>query len=234
MCAKLSDFPQPVLAVDCSLGGCIAAVLTPRADSVVTREIETDREQAAKLVPLVQDAMAEAGVAFADLGLIVTTVGPGSFTGLRIGLTSARAWGLALNLPVQGMSTLEIMARSCETPDAKSYTVLLESKRSDYYIQSFSQRFDPVSVAGCAEAADIEVNEGLFCGDAIARFEKERGMTLPRKSVRKLLDAEVLARAGLARFIANGGKADKAEPVYLRGADVSLSAKKSREIRDYP
>lgn len=228
---------KPILAVDAALGGCTAAVLLPDG-KIVTRAVETEREQAAILVPMVQEAMEEAGAAFADLGLIVTSVGPGSFTGLRIGLSAARAWGLALSIPVQGVGTMEAMARSCAAEHAKGYAVLLETKRTDYYFQTFDSQFLPLRDGACADietAVDV-IRNGEFrvCGDALARFEMESGVKPADACARRLLDPAVLARAGLDIFIRHGGKADTPTPLYLRGADVSMSNKKQREIQNNP
>jgi len=224
----LSDFSKPVLAFESSLGGCVAAVMN--GDSMHTRSVETEREQAAKLIPMVQDVMAEAGVAFNDLGLIVTTVGPGSFTGLRISLSAARSFGLSLNLPVLGMSTLEMMARSA-VPESKDCLVILESKRTDFYVQVFGADKTPMEEASCMEEdalrAKIAGHDFVLCGDGLARLKME-GRAL------RLLCPEILARAGLARFIENGKTAERPEPVYMRGADVSMSKKVQREIQGLP
>lgn len=199
-------------------------------DAAHSRAIETEREQAAKLMPMVQEVLAEAKVAFADLGLIVTTVGPGSFTGLRIGLSAARTLGLALGIPVQGVSTLEAVARSA-VAERSPCLVVLESKRTDFYVQAFDGDKNPISDAACIEPEDlrkmIAENDYVLCGDGLARLGAEgRGLTL--------LDPEILARTGLAIFLKNGGTAEKPEPVYLRGADVSMSNKPQRTINNPP
>lgn len=224
----MSDFSKPVLAFESSLGGCVAAVIN--GDAVHSRAFETEREQAAKLMPMVQDVLAEASVAFADIGLIVTTVGPGSFTGLRISLSAARTLGLALNVPVQGVSTFEAMVRSA-VPESKACLVVLESKRSDFYVQAFDGKKNPLGEATCMEPDAlcdmIAANDYILCGDGLTRL----GIA---GAERKLLDPEILARAGLAIFLKNGSKAQKPEPVYLRGADVSMSNKVQREINNPP
>lgn len=224
----MPDFSKPVLAFDSALAGCTVAVLN--GGEVHARTLETQREQAAKLMPMIQEVMAEAKVTFADLGLIVTTVGPGSFTGLRIGLSAARALGLALSLPVQGMDTFEIVARGV-VPENAPCLVILETKRTDFYVQAFDAEKNPIGEAACLEEdvlrSLIAGNDYILCGDGLVRLGLEgRSIVLP--------DPEVLARAGLARFLDNGQKADKPEPVYLRGADVSISNKKQRVISGFP
>ncbi len=218
--ARLSD--KPVLAIDSALGGCVAAVVMPDGtaygDSMVT-----EREQAAKLVPLVQEVMREAKIDFPQLGLIVTTTGPGSFTGLRISLSSARSLGLALDLPVHGVSTFEAMYHSCAPlGDA---LVVLESKRADFYVQSFDA-LGKGSAPECLLSDAIKAN--TICGDAAHRLKIE-GVESDYIE-RVLVDPIVLARLGLAQFTQSGHKADKPEPFYMRGADVSVSTKSKREI----
>lgn len=220
---------NPVLALDSALGGCVVAVLNG-SDSYV-RVLETGRDQAAKLIPLVQDVMQEAGVAMADLGLIVTTTGPGSFTGLRIGLSAARALGLALSLPVQGVSTFEAMVKSCR-PKGQSI-VVLESKRADFYVQAFDAQWQAEAPPECLLSAAIPTDR-IVCGDGLARLRAETGLAFENAIERNLLDPAVLAEAGLGIFLTNGEKAQKPEPFYMRGADVSVSSKVQRQINNYP
>ncbi len=229
----MSDFSKPVLAFDSALGGCIAAVINPAMGTSFARSIATEREQAVKLVPMIQDVMAEAGIKPADLGLIVTTVGPGSFTGLRISLSTARAMGLALGIPVQGMGTFEIMQKSCR-PKTESL-IVLESKRTDYYVRAFDGHGNAMGEAECLEAdAIVPLAKGkIICSDALERLRDETGESFDAIE-RYLLDPVVLTQAGLAQFLKNGQKAEKPEPCYMRGADVSLSTKVQREISNLP
>jgi len=229
----LSDFSKPVLAFDSALGGCIAAVLNPATGLSFVRTIATEREQAAKLVPMIQDVMAEAGLKPADLGLIATTIGPGSFTGLRISLSTARAMGLALGIPVQGVGTFEVMMRSCKPK--KDCLVVLESKRTDFYVQSFDAS-GKAGEAVCLDAGSIIplAQNKIICGDALERLRDETGESFSGAIERYLLDPVILAQTGLDIFRQNGGKAEKPEPLYMREADVSISTKTQREIRNLP
>ena len=147
---------KPVLSIDAALGGCIAAVIEPDSGQSYSRVLQTGRDQAAKLIPMVQELMHEAGVEFSAIGLIVTTVGPGSFTGLRIGMSAAKSFALALSLPVQGVPTFDVMARSCaEEGDGNGYFVLLETKRADFYTQMFDTAFNALSEPVCLESAQV-------------------------------------------------------------------------------
>lgn len=223
----MSEFSKPVLALDSSMGGCTVAVWMADGRHF-SKTLVTEREQAAKLIPMVQAVLAEAGIEFADLGLIVTTVGPGSFTGLRISLSAARSLGLALGAPVQGVSTFDLVRRTSGAgPDG---FVVLESKRTDFYVDG------PGFPAGCYAAADVASAlspGGCICGDGVERLARE--LPLDGCDVRAcvLPDPVVLARMGLARFLENGGRAEKPEPVYLRGADVSMPNKMQREISNF-
>ncbi len=237
---KLSDFSKPVLAFDSALGGCVVAVLKP-GEAPVFQTFETQREQAVKLVPMIQAAMDQAGVDFKELGLIVTSIGPGSFTGLRISLSTARSMSLALNVPLQGVGTLKAMARSCVRED-EGCTVLLETKRADFYAQSFGGGWSEQSEPYCASSPEIfqriKRRTSVLCGDALFRFEQELGQVfdsaLYQIRHRALLDPVQLAYAGVETFLENNGKVVKAEPLYLREADVSISQKIQRQIQDIP
>lgn len=237
----ISRISAPVLAFDTSLNGCVVAVYDPVGDEILSSAtFETEREQAAKLVPLIQKALEEAKVAFADVGLIVTGHGPGSFTGLRIGLSAARSFGMALNIPVHGVGSLSLMAACCaHEGDAADCLVLLETKRQDFYVQRFARDLSALSDPVCASAEEISqfghIEDMIWCGDAVERFTAETGLQSKHgMRSRNLFDPAILARFGTVDFVRHGQASAKVEPLYLRGADVSVSNKKNREILSSP
>ena len=100
-----------ILAIDTALDACAAAVLDTRAGRLVAQESQAmKRGHAEALMPLIARVMKASGVAFTDLDRIAATTGPGSFTGLRVGLSAARGIALAAGKPVVGVTTLTAYA----------------------------------------------------------------------------------------------------------------------------
>lgn len=230
-----------ILAIDSAMNGCGAALYCPDdLASCVSERLPMVRGQAEALVPLAQDVVKTGRKTFADIDLVCTTIGPGTFTGLRVGMSAARSFALALDVPVVGISTLDVLAGSFfETqPDLMTegdmLCVLIETKRSDYYAGFYDASGVALDEPMALDGADIQAKIGrhkatgqiVMIGDATGRFVNEQrsdgaglhviheGYTQP--------DPLVLARMGYRRatdpaFSVNTG----IEPLYLRGADVS-------------
>src|ERR1700731_2006240 len=100
-----------VLAIDTALDACSAAVLDTAAAGITASEtLAIGRGHAEALLPLVARVMDRAGVEFAELDAIPVTTGPGSYTGLRVGISAARGIALAAGKPAIGLSTLAGLA----------------------------------------------------------------------------------------------------------------------------
>ena len=111
-----------ILAIDTALDACAAGVLDTDAGKLIGQESEgMKRGHAEALMPLIARVMKASGIAFSGLDRIAVTTGPGSFTGLRVGLSAARGIALAANKPVVGVTTLTayaapIVSRNGEHP----------------------------------------------------------------------------------------------------------------------
>jgi tRNA threonylcarbamoyl adenosine modification protein YeaZ len=120
-----------ILAFDVSVKGCGVAVFDSATGRFDAQYLETDKGQAEHLIPMIEDILHKNNVILKDIDRISTTRGPGSFTGVRIGLATARTLGLALSIPVLGFSTLDVLLK--EFPDT---LVAIDTKRDDYYTQT--------------------------------------------------------------------------------------------------
>jgi len=226
-----------VLALDTALFGCAVGVYDPDTAIAKAAQESMTRGQAERLVPMVKEVIADAGLMFSDIDLIATTIGPGAFTGLRIGLSTAQSFGLALDIPVAGVTTLEVLAAQFfaghSLEKSEYLLVLIETKREDYYCQLFDTDEQPASAPqALALSAVHQMIEGKavkVIGDALDRF----GAASERTDIQSvlgfnLIDPVVMARLALEQHKA--GAAQEARPLYLRDADVSVSKKIQRVI----
>jgi tRNA threonylcarbamoyladenosine biosynthesis protein TsaB len=137
-----------ILAFDTATAACSVALW--RDGAVRGRRFEPmQRGQAEALMPMVNDVLAIAEAAYEELDLIAVTVGPGAFTGLRIGLAAARGLALATGAPCLGVTTLEAVAHGVAAADRSRNTLLvaLDAKRADLYAQAFDGDVVPLTEA---------------------------------------------------------------------------------------
>ena len=136
-----------ILAVDTALAACSAAVYDAEMQRVLAAAFQPMATGHAEAIgPMVRDVMENSGLAFSSLDRIAATIGPGTFTGLRIGLAFARGLKLALGLPMVGMTTLKaIAANVTSNPRARPIAVLIDARRGNVYSQLFSAQLDPLN-----------------------------------------------------------------------------------------
>ncbi len=142
-----------VLVIDTALGLCTTGVFDVDGDAA--RELGLRSEAMSKghserLAGFARDAVAASGGGFADIDRIGVTVGPGSFTGLRVGMAFALGLGAALDRPVIGLSSLDALAASAGTGPV---VALIDARRGQVYARFYSEG----GPAGPAEALSLEV-----------------------------------------------------------------------------
>lgn len=229
-----------VLAIDSAMNGCGAAVYMAKENRVFAKTAQMERGQAESLVPMVQEVVAQADCGFEAVDLVVVTRGPGAFTGLRIGLSAAKSFALALGVPVVGVSTLEVLARQYldghSLEDGQKCAVIAETKREDFYFQLFDGQGAAISQPCVARVEEIMEKIGaepiIAIGDGVKRFSglcKPDNVTFHEIA---MLDPAVLAQLGLEQYRAAGGEDRQlnVEPLYLRAPDVSQPKTPPRAI----
>jgi len=146
-----------ILAIDTALDACSAAVLdTSAGDTIALESQAMQRGHAEALMPLIARVMKQSGIGFAALDRIAVTTGPGSFTGLRVGLSAARGIGLAAEKPVVGLTTLAAYAAPIVAENGERAILSAIDARHDHvYFQIVGGEGSPLvkpKVAPIAEA----------------------------------------------------------------------------------
>jgi tRNA threonylcarbamoyladenosine biosynthesis protein TsaB len=128
-----------ILAIDTALPAVSACVLTEGATTPEAEEtLAMERGHAEALLPLIERVMAKVEGGFSALGRVAVTVGPGSFTGLRVGIAAARAIALAWELPAVGVSTLAALAAPLILEDKpETIVVAIDAKHGHVYFAAF-------------------------------------------------------------------------------------------------
>lgn len=209
-----------VLALDTAGVDCAAAVYDSGSDSVMGEVTETiGRGHAEHLMHVVDEALAKAGTGLSAIERVVVTVGPGSFTGIRIGVAAARGFALSLDIPAVGVTTLEVMAAAAGKQNpGKPVLAAIDAKREEIYLQAFSANGDPLDEARAVtvdEARTIAAAfDGIVTGTAVARLSDAPPAERP-----DAFPIAVVARLGAAKPVS-----EKPKPLYLRGPDARPQA----------
>jgi tRNA threonylcarbamoyladenosine biosynthesis protein TsaB len=127
-----------VLAIDTALAACAAAVLDTDRGIVASESLPMVRGHAETLIPLIARVMKQSDMTFRDLDRIAVTTGPGSFTGVRVGLAAARGFGVATGVAVVGVSTLSVYAAPFLAGNGKSPVVAaIDARHGHVFLQVF-------------------------------------------------------------------------------------------------
>lgn len=219
-----------ILALDSATAACSAAVLSG-GGIVARRFVPMATGHAQLLVPLIEAVMAESGVAFPALDHIAVTVGPGAFTGLRVGLAAAQGVALASGKPIGGVTTLEAIARAVDAGVRQDAVLLvaIESKRRELLVQSFAADLSPLDAPAAVLPENLcaHVPPGALAvaGDAAIRAAEALAAGGRRASIMTGAvhpDAAHVAMVAAARLAA-GGVLLPPRPLYLRAPDVTVA-----------
>lgn len=198
-----------LLAIDTAGPACSAGFFdAERALAVASEDI--GRGHAERLIPMIEELRSGLGVPLCDITQVAVTVGPGSFTGLRVGLAAARGFALALNCACTGVTVFEALHHAyC---DGKPLGIALDAKRG----QVWWQAFDGNGTAACARQAEPK------SGDPIRLLGNGADLVAGPQSlvVSRVASAPIEAVAAVA--LAHPDRA--ATPLYLRAPDAKPQA----------
>lgn len=208
-----------VLAIDTALGACAAAVLdTGRL--AAHESVAMTRGHAEALMPLIARVMARCRLDFAALDRIAVTTGPGSFTGLRVGIAAARGIALAAGKPAVGVSTLSAFAAPHLAEDDNTPVVaVIDARHAQVYLQVFAPGL--VAGPGLAPLADAvrAAAAAPACIVGSAAHPVAERLTGPRPAridQRDAVDIAWVARMGAVL----PERQSPPKPLYLRAADA--------------
>lgn len=222
-----------ILAFDTALGACSAAVLQTggTAPRLVRAHELRARGHAEALMPMIAHVMEEAGIGYDALDRIAVTVGPGTFTGMRVGVAAARGLALATGLPLVGATTLAVMAHQVLTGEEAGrggpLAICVDARRGQIYCQVFGvdgQALAPPFVA-TPEAAAERLTDGTLTAagsgaQALAAAAAMRAGSVTAGLPDLQPDAAALAHLAMALEPAPTPVA----PLYLRPPDAKPQA----------
>lgn len=203
------------LVIDTALSACTVAVCAQGGVLGLRSEVMA-RGHSERLGGFVREAVGESGAGFAAIDRVGVTIGPGSFTGLRVGLAFALGLGQALSRPVVGISTLQALAWSVENGPGGPVAAVIDARRGEIYVQTFLDG-DPL---GEAHAASVEVAHAAFGSDGPPWRWSGNGAALLAPDVGPVVtEPTALALAALTERL--NPSQHPARPLYLRAPDAT-------------
>lgn len=202
-----------ILCIDTSSKLCSVAILE---DTTLINKLELDNglTHSETLMPLIKELFDKSNLSLKDINLLVSDIGPGSFTGIRIGVATCKAFSDSLNIPCIGISSLEVLAYNiksdgliCSTIDCKNdncYFALYELIDGNYNIleEPYSKTVQEVLDLLNLKYSNSSIQ---FVGDGI-----------PLESINCYLNVENLGIAGFKKFISRKNVGEDVLPLYLK------------------
>lgn len=212
-----------ILAIETGSRSCSVAIWRARGELPAFEHETTDHGHATMLMPMIERALRKAGCAYRDLARVAVAVGPGSFTGLRVGIAAAQGIGLAAAIPVIGISSFLTVLRGVQDQrQGRRVFALLDSRREEPFLAEVDEQLQfvrPPSVVSLEELDAIlaPARPLILAGDAPAmgRYSKQGGIRLIQTSP-TALDVAMLAADPERRYDL------PPKPVYVRAPDVTM------------
>lgn len=211
-----------LLAIDTAATLCAACIYdTERGMEMGRSVLDIGTGHAERLMGVIAEALAQAGVVYADLGAVAVSIGPGSFTGVRIGVSAARGFAMALKIPAVGVGTLEAIADEArDTFPGREVLAVIDARRDEIYAALYNGdgalRAGPMLTTVADMAGVAKEVRPVLCGSAAQMVAQaaEPGAGFDFGRLAATADIAVYARLAAMR----GPAEERPKPLYLRGA----------------
>ncbi len=215
-----------LLACDTTQQACSVALMDAE-NCLYEKTEEMARGQAERLMPMIAEAMRAAKITPAHLSSLAVTIGPGTFTGVRLGLSAMRGMALALDLPLMGVNTLHAMAKAVTgtNPNMQDILVVVDARRDAFYVQKFTPDGDGITPPQNLSMAEILPLLSPYM--ILVGTGKEVVKAAARAHMNTVLEVASVPDYPQARYVADCALLQPISdimptPLYLRPADATL------------
>lgn len=220
-----------ILAIDTAGPNCAACIYDTTNDvflSSVSEEI--GRGHAEALPGIVDRALTHAGLGFSNLNLLAVSEGPGSFAGIRVGISFIRALALALKIPSVGVSSLIAMADAARMDGRENTLATIDARRGEVYLAILDEDGTVITKPSKYSIEDanalISNNRYLLCGNGVGELETKTHQIIHQDASPPI---GAIARLAAIKMTAqqtetSGGQIIPPKPQYLRAADAKKQA----------
>lgn len=227
-----------ILAIDTATKAASAAIVA--SDGIVGEiGLNIGKTHSQKFLPGVEQLLALCDMTLADMDGFAVTIGPGSFTGVRIGLATAKAWGYGLDKPIVGINTLDALAGN---GDCKYICPILDARRNEFYCALYEsgkriwdyQALSPMQLAENLQAVDGVIE---FVGDAVPSYlaffaERLREKAYFPNSSQQVFMAASLGEIALQKLEQGDvSTAFTIQPFYLRASEAELKMQEKLKMQ---
>ena len=201
-----------ILVIDTSGPVCAAGIFDAGSNVLVASISETlGKGHAERLIPMIDEVLAQAGMTLQQMTRIAVTVGPGSFTGIRVGVAAARGFALSLGSPAVGVTTLQVVAEQVlEIGPPAPVVAAIDARRDEIFAQVFAADGEALTEPEAYTYDDIRAIvsrfDGILTGSGVSALSG-----VPH-------DVDVYPLDRIGRIGARLADDTKANPVYIRGA----------------
>lgn len=202
-----------ILCIDTSSNLCSVAILE-NTTLINKLELNNGLTHSETLMPLIKGLLDESNLSLKDIDLLVSDIGPGSFTGIRIGVATVKAFSDSLNIPCVGINSLEVLAYNIENDGLICSTIDCKNDNCYFALYELIDGNYNVLEVPCAKTV-LEVLDLLGTKYANKSIEFV-GDGIPSKSTNSYLNVENLGIAGYKKFIEHNDIGKNVLPLYLK------------------